>query len=522
MGLSGFRSGIVFLAIFSAAVLASNASAAELELYKNDSVTIDGANSTVEWGQNYTFNATSFNLYNDTLEINRTGELENWNISISSNTTEEINSTLYKYNLTQTLDYGSTVLKVETSANSPTQVDYRFTGIPAISSDHYVLQRDGEQVSTFTSGGTISWSYSDWDSNHTFSVIFEEKAEEDTGDSNGDDDSGGGGSIDIGGGISISDRLTDSHGWSFVDSNRFSFDSIKESIGLETVTVETEENRSSFNIEVRRLKDVPSNLQLQDQYSLYSINTSAQDNEIQSTTIQFAVNRSFATQYDQVVLSRYQDSQWNDLSTRPVEQTGKEWLYEASASGFSYYTIKGENTETTNQSQEQDQTTEEPTQSEEQTQNQNQRIREQAESLVQQAQTEITEKEPGYQTLQRAEQELQSGNYQQAQSLAQQAIQQNRSQKDGGLPWILIAAGVTLTTVVVVAAGYLYYRKRKQSRLKQKLSQIRTPLKKKARDLELDNPEYVFQKLDEAEEHLDDNNYREAEQKIREIKDHLD
>lgn len=125
------------------------------------------------------------------------------------------------------------MLKTETSANTSTQLDYRFTGIPGISSDHYVLRRDGEEFETFSSGGTISWSHEDWEENHNFTLSYQKIPETDE-DSNG----GSGGGIAVGGNLSTSDRLSDSNSWSSVNRNQFRFNSVKEDVGLKSVTVE--------------------------------------------------------------------------------------------------------------------------------------------------------------------------------------------------------------------------------------------------------------------------------------------
>jgi hypothetical protein len=66
------------------------------------------------------------------------------------------------------------VLKVETSAQTGSQVDYEFTGIPGISSGHYTFQRDGSTVGIFNNGGTVTWTHDSWSQDHNFTLTYEE------------------------------------------------------------------------------------------------------------------------------------------------------------------------------------------------------------------------------------------------------------------------------------------------------------------------------------------------------------
>jgi PGF-pre-PGF domain-containing protein len=511
-----------YITLLSLIFIISLTASAELQVNKGDSITVNDANSTITWGKDYTFNTTSFNLYQDTLEINRTGELTDWNISITSNTTPQINSTLYRYNLSEPPKTGETVLHVETSTVSPATVDYRFTGIPKIENEHYVLERDNEQISTFDSGNTASWTHSQWNADHNFTLTYREKPEqEDEQDNQDDSGSSGGGGIDVGGGYSNDDSQSDSHSWSFTDKNRFTFDTINEETGLQEVTVNTGENRSSFRIDTEKLDDTPSRLQRENQYSLYSINTSAPGNEITSTRIRFEVNQSFANKYDQVVLSRFEDGDWNELPTRPVEQTGDTWLYEADSTGFSYYTVTGENTQQpeTNTGTEDNQTGSE--QEENQTQpsepgddQQERETRREAQNLIQQAQKQVEPGEPGYQILQQATQNLENSNYQQAESLAQQAIQENQQQQqENDLPLRILVPAVILLTILVTAGGYLLYRKRKIQEIQREIARIQTQLQKQPDARRED----LYQEIEKAEKHLKNNNYQKAKKKLKKI-----
>lgn len=61
-------------------------------MFKSDSVTLPDANVTLAWGQNHTFNISSFSIFN------RTIGLGDRNISIYANNSVRINATVWTYN----------------------------------------------------------------------------------------------------------------------------------------------------------------------------------------------------------------------------------------------------------------------------------------------------------------------------------------------------------------------------------------------------------------------------------------
>ncbi|MFB6294340.1 MAG: hypothetical protein ABEI97_01125, partial [Candidatus Nanohaloarchaea archaeon] len=140
-------------------------------VYKGDTFKLDDANATLEWGQNYTWNATGFTTYSDTLFLNMTGSLQDRNITLSSNTTAEFNTTLWRYNLSQPA-HKQAAVKISGNATSGTTVTFEFTALPQITFGHYVLS--GGQSKTYTYGhdGTITWSNSDW-SAENFTLTYE-------------------------------------------------------------------------------------------------------------------------------------------------------------------------------------------------------------------------------------------------------------------------------------------------------------------------------------------------------------
>jgi PGF-pre-PGF domain-containing protein len=154
--------------------------------------------------------------------------------------------------------------------------------------------------------------------------------------------SGGGSSGGSGGGLGsiTSDRPSSSHSWFSTNKKKFSVIP-KPATSVQTITVETAENQTSFEITVEKYSEKPDDVEeAEDTYNYLEIDVSASDEEIQNTSIEFSVNRSFAENHD-VILSRHHNQVWNDLPTRPVEQEGKEWTYKASSSGFSYYAVRG-------------------------------------------------------------------------------------------------------------------------------------------------------------------------------------
>ena len=146
--------------------------AAQLQVYKGDSMTVQDANSTITWGQNYTFNVSMLTEHSDGIEIGAAK-----NISLTSNTAEPINSTLWKYDLSGISD-GKQLVRIGTSAVSGPNVQYEFTDIPPIEFGNYVLKLDGSQYTNFSSGGTLSWNYDNWNSDHNFTLTYQNTTSE--------------------------------------------------------------------------------------------------------------------------------------------------------------------------------------------------------------------------------------------------------------------------------------------------------------------------------------------------------
>lgn len=404
--------------VFVAALFLTSLSSAVINAPEGSSIRIDDANSTIQMAQDYSFNGSKMLFYNKTVQLGDN------NISIYSNSSEELNSTLHKYNLSN-VSSGKTMVKVETNETSNTQVNYSFTDLPSINYGNYRVEVDGHLKKKQGNGGAISWSHSDW-SSHNFTVTYENdtsnpsislslssstitegdsvtiscsssdpsgiqssslqvtkpdgstvskscgvsfsetsqtgeytvkySATDNTGNSaaktetltveSSDDDDSSGGSDEPSNPSTI-------HSWVGVNKTNFNLEPDTETT-VENITVETTENQSSFEISVEKLGEKPEEVEeLENSYNYLEIEVSASDEEIQDTNIEFTVDQSFASNYDNITLSRYNNG-WNDLPTRPVETSGDTWTYEANNNGFSYYSVRGVNNQQEDDNQTQD------------------------------------------------------------------------------------------------------------------------------------------------------------------------
>lgn len=353
--------------------------AAEFEIYKGDSVTLEKANTKITWGQNYTFDVSSLGAENDTLSIG------SQNISISSNTTDQVNATLWKYNLTGPY-HEKTAVKLEVSAVNSSNVTVFFDSLPGFTYGRYELSEEDSLMRNISSGGEITWHEADW-STHNYTVTyykdtgkpglslsfdnsikegdsikiscsasdkpgikstsltvtdpdgekynancgqeFEEtgltgeytvkySATDKAGNSNSvsktfDVTSSGGGSSG-GGGIDVSSP-SDSHSWVSTSKDRFSFESIDEDVGVRSVSVFTDRNLTGFEITVSRLNEEPDLPDLpENTYNFYEFTVGENEDSFASTEVRFSVDRSFAEEHDDIVISRY-DNSWEDLQT---------------------------------------------------------------------------------------------------------------------------------------------------------------------------------------------------------------
>lgn len=446
-------------------------------------------NSEYNWSLE--FQTRSNYSYSNITVRNETLQLEEDNISILHGSGQRVNTTLYTYNLSSSPELGDELIKIEVNAPSGSQVDFTFTGIPQISSERYELNGEN-QLSTFSSGGAVSWSYSDWNTAHNFTLTYNEKPEGDNDDGSSGS-GGGGGGIDLDSGSTGTDSSgsSDSKNWAWTDKKNFEFNDIQPDIEVTNISVNTRENQSNFEVKVEKIQDKSSAPSIDNSYAIYEINTSASDNEISSTSIRFQVNQSYASNYDNISLQRYQDMEWNQLPTQPVKQEGRKWLYEASSTGFSYYAVTGEN-QTTNT---------EPDGQEIDGRN-------------------ATETDPGENRT-----EDDSSNQNQENPTQQQEETGNESStstvQEHGDQSLVTEGLITAAVLLLLAAiSFFGYREWRQHQVEKEAMQIRRKLKEE--NYEVLHSERIPDLLNQAEQAVSNDNYSKAKKHLDQIQELLE
>ena len=143
-----------------------------------------------------------------------------------------------------------------------------------------------------------------------------------------------------------------------------------------------------------------------------------------------------------------------------------------------------------------------------------------AENTIADAEQKISKDEPGYQTLQHAKSRFEKGEYVEAERLAQNALNQHRSQKrSSDTPWLFTAAAVAVFILFAVI-GFYGYRRWIETQIDQEIQEIHEKVLQG--DGEINNPEKVSTELDRAEKALEMNKHRQAKQTLDEIKELLD
>lgn len=144
--------------------------ASDVQLSQGVEIELVDINSSIFMGQDYNF--TNVTVYGSAVEF--TNNSVSNNISVKSNTSTEINSTLDKYDL-DSPDSGTEVFKIETSADSSENVNVTFDlDASSISNGEYHLDVNGNSLDTFSTGN-LWWDYQDWDQNsgnNTFTVAY--------------------------------------------------------------------------------------------------------------------------------------------------------------------------------------------------------------------------------------------------------------------------------------------------------------------------------------------------------------
>jgi PGF-pre-PGF domain-containing protein len=430
------------------------------------------------------------------------------------------------YNLSG-VSKGKTMAKLGLEAVAGSTVDIEFTGLPSTSSNHYVVKKTGSQIATDGNGNTVSWSHSDW-SSYNFTVTYEEKNTGGENNNDGGSSGGGGGSIDYNP-LNVEGNITGSHSWSLVNRTQFTANNINPKLELNEITVTTLQREDSLRIATgtQRVKaPITDNI-----YRYYDIKTDTDG--ISSAEIVFKVNQSFAQQYDEITLARYNNG-WNNLPTTKLREEDDKTVYRAKSNGLSYFAVKG-----VNQRQEApaDNQTENNTDTEpvcgDQTCNRNETWQTcqqdcqkpqqaaKAETAVNKANQQVQKNEEGFQKLKQAQTQLDNGNYQQAETLANQALQMNQQPSEQDIPRTIIGGGVALVLLLAISIffGYRFYHKK---RTENEIEQLTKEIRSKAEAGRIDNRPAILDKLNKAEELADQKEYTDAETVIEEAEDMLD
>jgi PGF-pre-PGF domain-containing protein len=471
--------------ILTLILLTVSTASADLDLYKGDEIEIENANSTIEWQLNHTFTTSdnsSSDLFPEDREYNKTWNIGDYNISIYSDTPEQLNSTIWRYDFSSPSD-GDTLLKVETKAVSGSRVNFKFTNLPSISNGKYVVKADGSKV-TQTSSTTVSWSYSSW-SAHNFTVTYQEEQEEDSGGDSDSGSSGEGGSSEYDP-LNLEGNITDRHFWISSNKTQFKFDDIRSELGIQEITVTTSTNTESIKIGVGT-QGVKSP-ETSNAYRYYNIKTDSED--VESAEITFSVNQNFTQKYDKVVLSRYEND-WKNLPTTQLRQEDVKVVYRAETEGFSYFAVKGQNNEEDTQDESDESTNLNDTNSSS-------------------SQNETTGDEK---TTEESSNTTEPGN-------TDSSSEQQEQTEENNLPVMLIV-GVVLLLVALVGGGFYGYRFYEKRQLEQRAEEVQQKIRNELEDHEIENSDRVYQELDEAEKALQEKDYSQLEKCLDRVEELL-
>lgn len=137
-----------------------------LELDEGDSVNVS-TGAEIKWNNSTTMESESLNYSNEKLVIGR-NNTDNIVYSVKSNTSENVNITVFDQNFYSIPAPGENVLDFEASAVSGSEVSFTFGGFRVVPSGQYRSFFGAEELSR-TNDGTISWNFTNW-STKTFNV----------------------------------------------------------------------------------------------------------------------------------------------------------------------------------------------------------------------------------------------------------------------------------------------------------------------------------------------------------------
>lgn len=455
--------------------------AANVTIERGDTFNLAASNTSITWGYDQTFNISLLAGYNHTLGIG-----QERNISIYAEGPAGVNVTMFDYNLSRPVEDGQQYVMMQVDAPDGSDVVFTLTGFPAIDGGSFHVNRSQTLLAQRYSGRTIAWTHNDWSTKNITMTYIAPPSEPDTG-----------GSIDVDPFCQQDVAANNLHTW-FATGSQFTMTSFDRGIGLQQISVETRRNVSNFGICAQRLNDVtvaPPQGAVHRYYNL----TTKQPDAVTAATVTFHVDQGFARNHDQVHVARYTGTGWTELDAEQVDTT----TYRVETDGFSRFAVYGTNT-TSDDRQDGDQTdgnqtggnATRPVCGDNQC-NGNETWKTctadcpkpavvvEADNLIQQAEANISQDDPGYSTLQTAKTAYNNGNYTGAVSLAKQALQTYRaarqSDRGAGLPLLPIIVVFLLAVVVlggiwkrnaVLERYHQFKRKRKQQRAEQHVEDV--------------------------------------------------
>lgn len=340
------RSKLLLVGVLLVAMVGVAAGAVTIHADRT-TVTLQDSNATV--ALNFTRNVSQFAVHGDTIVLGAS------NFSVFNGTTDRpVSVELYSWNASA----GNQSYAANFSANTTNHnVTFGFDGL--VANADYNISRDQRphQTRTADANGSFTffnsqWSYRNFSVNRTSAKSAGGDGGDGGGDGGGGSGSGGSSGGSSGGGYSTSSdpsgpqNVTDGRSWANVDAANVTWSDIDEETGITSINIETTTAIGRLSIDVKRFVFRPTTLPPVDgaerylQFSLEHLS----DRNVTRTRITFTVNTSVAARHDRVVMSRYQDG-WEDLPTKRLRTVNGTVHYRASASGFSYYAVRGVSTQ---------------------------------------------------------------------------------------------------------------------------------------------------------------------------------
>jgi PGF-pre-PGF domain-containing protein len=118
---------------------------------------------------------------------------------------------------------------------------------------------------------------------------------------------------------------------------------ISENIEIKKISLISRENVNRAEIIIKTVNESEVPERLNNVFKYFEIR--AENLSIDTATITFEVQKSWANNFKKVLLMRYNESKWNPLETNLVNETNDNYIYEAKTPGFSFFAIFGSNEE---------------------------------------------------------------------------------------------------------------------------------------------------------------------------------